>query len=175
MDGTFVEVDYARLGDSTTASDDFLYNIASFLQSEGYYTCMVGKFHLLPLHLEQSGCNDMDTSSGYENCVSEVENAGFDFVDGLYYANVPTPLDSYSHNPEWLNDRAKQCIDNAINTEEKPFFLYLSQTIAHNPSFEVTMDNFDLRDVPGADLTTAPPLVILLFCSRAPAIFCVNS
>ena len=145
-EGTEVEVAVTKL-----SGDDVTYNLPTVLQDNGYYTGMVGKWHLMPeedtiYNVPQSrgldinsgyyiGCEELESAANaslYERCTDVVKQHGFDFVDGFYYGNIEND-DDFSHNPEWMVSRAQAFIDEAIDVEEKPFFLYFASTLIHGP------------------------------------------
>ena len=95
------------------------------LQTAGYATATIGKWHL-------SSIKDSDYT--YDTAVDIVKGCGFDYVDGLYIENLNREPDfdnysdgSFSHNMEWITSEAIQFIKNA---GDDPFFLYFNPTVS---------------------------------------------
>ncbi|CAK0809006.1 unnamed protein product, partial [Prorocentrum cordatum] len=97
---------------------DQVSTIGIALQSLGYATGMMGKWHLTP-------SEEANFTSPYSDQTAHVMRSGFDFVDGLYIANMcdcSHPIcDTFNHNLEWMLDRAVYFMDDAM-TKGKPFF-----------------------------------------------------
>ena len=131
---------------SSMYGDDATYNLPTTLQSNGYYTGMVGKWHLLTPSDNGYwyGCGDLDSSYDsdlYTKCTDIVKESGFDFVDGWYHSNI---LDNnyFSHNPEWMVSRAQHFINDAVNVLNKPFFLYFASTLSHSPTVDDALQSY---------------------------------
>lgn len=105
------------------------YTMADYLGSQGYNTCIFGKWHL-----------------GYDTAFSPVNN-GFDFFKGYVSGNVDyhSHIDQSGHYDWWLNkdtiieegyvtdlitDAAVQFIS---DNRDKPFFLYVAHEAPHYP------------------------------------------
>jgi arylsulfatase A-like enzyme len=140
-----------RVENNTELEDD-RQNLPRLLQQAGYRTGFVGKSHIVDHHLlrksnwEDNGlmtyAPDADPK---DNLVSEamahnhafwvnrIKEFGFDYANAVYAANLRELYnDSVNvHNVEWINNAALDFIDDA---NDKPFFLYLSETIPHGPA-----------------------------------------
>ena len=129
-DGTDVEVLYSKI-----SGYDSIYNLPRVLQDNGYYTGAVGKWHLMSSDDDgyNIGCDALERGADiklYGECTAIVKGQGFDFVDGFFYGNIEEN-DDFSHNPEWIVSRAQAFIDEAVDVEDKPFFLYFASTLVH--------------------------------------------
>eukprot|EP01084_Bolivina_argentea_P077430 140441_1 len=115
---------------------DSEYNIAYALKNNpntSYYTAAVGKWHLMSStdNGHEYGCDALSHSQNhvlYEQCTSAVKEQGFDFVDAWYVSNI-AENSYYSHNPEWMVSQSQRFINQAVNVEHKPFFLYFAATL----------------------------------------------
>ena len=150
--------------DSTTAeingSIDSFYNIPNILRRYANYTSgLVGLYNLL--YQYEDYCGDMTQpitdipgmETLYNECIAKVEKYGFDFVDGLYIVGIDEDNGVFSHNPEWLVTEAIDFIDDAVNNQEKPFFLYFGSTLSGNPSTFDAMFRYELNATPKGYLT----------------------
>ena len=129
-DGTDVEVVHTKI-----SGDDSTYNLPRVLQDNGYYTGAVGKWHLMSTNDNghNLGCSALESGADttlYDSCSAIVKESGFDFVDAFFYGNI-VENDDFSHNPEWIVSRAQAFIDEAVDVEDKPFFLYFASTLVH--------------------------------------------
>ena len=129
------------------------WNLAKILQKNGYYTGFVGKSHVVRhdwLHphkrsstFRKVGWNqnaDPRTpkvnalmSENHELWCKEISQLGFDFVDGVYGANLKELHNQALnvHNLDWTIDNAVEFLD---TVEDKPFFLCVSTTLHHGPA-----------------------------------------
>ncbi len=130
-------------------------NLPQLLQTAGYRTGFVGKSHII--HHERLRNPDKWESFGlrtyppdadpYDPAVSAalahnhakwtewMKPYGFDFVDGMYSANL---LEQYldannRHNLEWTVSKALEFLEGSRD-EDQPFFLYFATTIPHGPA-----------------------------------------
>ena len=129
-DGTDVEVFYIKI-----SGNDSVYNLPRVLQDNEYYTGAVGKWHLMSSDDDgyNIGCDALESGANadlYGECTAIVKGQGFDFVDGWFYTNIGVNAD-FTHNPEWVTSRAQAFIDEAVDVEDKPFFLYFASTLVH--------------------------------------------
>ena len=111
---------------------DLQYNIAQILGNySNYSTGMLGKWHLLDTTHVVPNCGPVGNINitHYLNCVSKVQETGFDFVDGLYIQNIPRSARNshYSHNPEWMTYQGIRFMNQSHNNN-KPWFLYVAHT-----------------------------------------------
>ena len=121
---------------------DTVYNLPRVLQDNGYYTGTVGKWHLMPSddNGHNIGCDALETAARpllYADCTEIVEEQGFDFVDGWFYSNIEDQEGDFSHNPEWMVSRSQAFIDEAVDDEDKPFFLYFASTLVHGINVDI--------------------------------------
>lgn len=129
------------------------WNLAKILQKNGYYTGFVGKSHVVRhdwLHprkqsstFRKVGWNQNADprnpkvnalmSENHELWCKEISKLGFDFVDGVYGANLKELHNQALnvHNLDWTIDNAVEFLD---NVEDKPFFLCVSTTLHHGPA-----------------------------------------
>merc|ERR1740123_935171 len=115
---------------------------------------MVGKWHLANSDYEI--CDVLDRTANatlYEYCIGVPKQAGFDFVDAYYPNNIASDSQSFGHNPEWMLHEAQRFINQSVNGEEpKPFFLYFSHTLTHEPWVYDSLFRFSIRDTPTGEL-----------------------
>ncbi len=129
------------------------WNLAKILQQNGYYTGFVGKSHVVRhdwLHPHKRSSTfrkvgwskDADPRDPKVNALmqqnhelwrNEISKLGFDFVDGVYGANLKELQNQALnvHNLDWTVDNAMEFLD---SVEEKPFFLCVSTTLHHGPA-----------------------------------------
>eukprot|EP01084_Bolivina_argentea_P145785 255443_1 len=150
--GTSVTVPKAKL-----YSNDSIYNIPYTLQNNmnnPYATSMFGKYHLMAPSVSGE-CEELMSKPNetlYEICTEIVKQSGFDFVDAYYHGNIiPNPY--YSHNPEWMVERAQHFIYESIHTYKKPFFMYFSPTLTHDPDIYDALFNYSITSTPKGHLT----------------------
>jgi arylsulfatase A-like enzyme len=140
---------------------DLTNNIAAAVQSCGYTTGMVGKWHLTPSN--ETGGNYGDA---YTDQQAQVRQSGFDYVDGLYISNLNTCTDdctSFTHNMEWVTEKALEFMNGAIEAST-PFFLFFNPTMPHTPHVKEALDGtFDEYGTPAGTLTSLPDLT--QYCS----------
>lgn len=129
-------------------------NLAKVLQANGYRTGLVGKSHIVdhnafrepslwgskydfkfydigddPQELGIAG----RMSYNHERWKQRIAGHGFDYVDGVYAANLKELHNSKSnvHNVEWTTRAALNFIESSKGT---PFFLYYATTVPHGPA-----------------------------------------
>lgn len=126
-----------------TEEDITLHEVMS---SYGYYTGMVGKWHLSDFSGEDlpifSGREDLDSPSTDRKLqqhqamiVDKVKAvSGADFVANVVAENnEELPIERLRvHNPEWITQGAIEFLDSA--NAERPFFLVVASTNPHGPS-----------------------------------------
>jgi len=138
--------------ENNTELEDEKENLPRLLKQAGYRTGFVGKSHVVDHHLlrksnwEANGLMtyvpDADPkdnlvaeamTNNHAFWVSRIKEFGFDYANAVYAANLRELYnDSVNvHNVEWINKAALDFIDGA---NDKPFFLYLSETIPHGPA-----------------------------------------
>jgi len=126
-------------------------NIAHTLQSNGYYTAMIGKWHIMD---DTDNGHDLQCAQLikgsipelYGPCTDIVKDQGFDYVDAFYIGNIVDNED-FSHNPEWMISEAQKAIEHSME-EEKPFYLYLATTLTHAPDMYTATHEFDYTQSP---------------------------
>eukprot|EP01084_Bolivina_argentea_P097460 175193_1 len=97
----------------------------------------------------------------YQQCVDDTKRSGFDFVDAFFGDNImsaASEISGVSHNPEWMVQQAEQFIDNAVDIEQKPFFLYFAFTLSHNDaaSIATTLTNLSAAVTPKGVIDPRP-------------------
>lgn len=130
------------------------WNLAKVLQQNGYRTGFVGKSHVVRhdlLHKNKpSGLHnllgwpqDADPRdpkinvlmhANHDKWCHEVRRFGFDYVDGVYAANLKELYcDALNvHNLDWTVSKAVEFLDGT--DLQKPFFLCVSTTLHHGPA-----------------------------------------
>jgi arylsulfatase A-like enzyme len=134
--------------------------VASALRRLGYTTGMVGKWHL-------TKPDEASFQDPYPKQTAFVKQSGFDFVDALYINNMcecdyPVCL-TFTHNMEWLLDRALHFMDGAM-LKQLPFFLYFAPTVPHRPTVEdALLGRYSPDATPAGTLARLPD--ISRYCS----------
>lgn len=142
---------------------DFL-NIGQTLQTAGYITGWVGKFHLHADNTLQGGLTSeekafLKNASSDDPVATElfkreeqayrnyIVNKGFSWAKNIYEGNLNPPF--AHHNLEWTIEAALDFIDSA---GDKPFYLHFNTTLLHGPdnSWE---RSFDYPEYTGEGLT----------------------
>ncbi len=120
--------------------------LGSVFQSGGYRTGYVGKWHngVAPSRFPGHPYNPTDDPADpgvaarlkldYAVLVSHIRSCGFDYADGVNYANTDnrTIRSMQVHNHEWMTKKAIEFLDST--KKEEPFFLHVATTAIHGPS-----------------------------------------
>ena len=160
------------------------HNTASVLRNNGYFTGLVGKWHIgeSPELLEAyentpSPLSDnLDTKADVNNpevakyvktiydaqVSSATKNYGFDYVASLYQANVDDRRTPWlkqcrldTHNMEWITSGVLNFLDAAAK-QGKPFYLYFATTLEHGPTPIASLKNGNPLATPQGILKEAP-------------------
>ncbi|MEO0793855.1 MAG: sulfatase-like hydrolase/transferase [Verrucomicrobiota bacterium] len=166
--GTPASVDW-----STNLSKDEN-SLAKVLQANGYTTGIVGKWHnghnagaytkeMRDMKLSDSGVNELIMEAQQLECEAMKVQQGFDFAASIQIGNVGalrTPPELRQENLEWVTQGAIDFIDFAMESDEKPFFLYVSLPLPHRQYYDSQARNpnasywfeRDARGTPGGFL-----------------------
>ncbi|MCS6859402.1 MAG: sulfatase [Abditibacteriales bacterium] len=134
------------------------FNVARVLQSAGYRTGFVGKWHLggTQRDTRKKLARDADLRDPQvaqalaefnEEAIAAIRRRGFDYAASVYWQN----LDGYglnalnAHNMEWI---VKGALDFIEQNKDKPFFLYMATTLTHGPSPQASLLRGDERLTP---------------------------
>ena len=124
-------------------------NIAALLQGYGYKTGVTGKWHLT---------SDDGGAYTYDRIRNDIRGCGFDFAEAIYKENLwGNWYGDATHNMEHLTSEAFKFIEEAVQEDGKPFFLYFNPTVPHN-SGDVTdaLANADCQDTVAGRLQNRP-------------------
>ena len=115
-------------------------NVGRVLQSAGYATGLVGKWHtgtprIVPSPRDASLADPEIVKILMENQrrLSEyIRGAGFDYAESLYRGNLADhKLDALKyHNQEWVTQGALEFIE---KYKDRPFYLQIATTLQHSP------------------------------------------
>merc|ERR1719300_905414 len=133
-------------------------NIMTVLKDNGYFTGMVGKWHMMPdddmgHNLDCEALELFPNEDLYEECKETLKEVGFDYIGAFYYGNVKSNQ-YFSHNPEWIVDEAQKFVDEARSRDD-PFFLYFASTLVHSPDVGPALTKFGCEDTPMGKLAGA--------------------
>jgi arylsulfatase A-like enzyme len=115
--------------------------LAHVLRENGYFTGIVGKWHLGP-DWEVDGKDQDPNDPNVKDLISYSYNlfrnyilkvSGFDYAESIYGNNmhaIGIPKSMQYHNMEWVTNGALNFID--LN-KDNPFFLYMATTLPHIP------------------------------------------
>ena len=125
-------------------------NIAKILQQNGYKTGFVGKSHVVnhqwlkhgpksPMeqYAKKADPQDPQVSAkmqrNHQKWVEAIKPYGFDYVDGVYGANLRELYNETLnvHNLDWSVHKAFEFIE---QSKDAPFYLYFSTTLHHGPT-----------------------------------------
>ena len=150
FNGTYVDFGSVKINGSI----DSYFNLPNILRTQANYTSgLVGLYGLLQDYESYCGNitepipNTDDMPLLYEQCQAAMKEYGWDYVDGLYIDEISETNGVFSHNPEWMVQKAINFMDNAIS-DDKPFFLYYGSTLAANPEAIDAMSSFGLDATP---------------------------
>ena len=137
---------------------DAEFNLPTAMRDSGYFTGMVGKWHMMPEddmghNLDCAALELFPNADLYEECKDILKEVGFDHVEAFYYGNVKTN-NYFSHNPEWMVDEAQKFLDEAMN-RDAPFFLYFASTLVHSPDVGPALTKYGCEDTPKGKLAGA--------------------
>jgi len=137
---------------------DAVNNIPTVLRDNGYFTGMVGKWHMMPdddmgHNLDCAALELFPNEDLYEECKDILKEVGFDYIEAFFYGNVKTN-NYFSHNPEWMVDEAQQFVDEALQRND-PFFLYFASTLVHSPDVGPALTKYGCEDTPAGKLAGA--------------------
>ncbi len=120
-----------------------MYNIASVMKDNGYFTGGVGKNHVIfgeNVYKVPRNADPRDPDVARElqaNQDAQIEaykKNGFDFASSIYKGNLPSsyPLALEDHNMDWIVKGALEFLERS-DGQDKPFFLYFATTLEHGP------------------------------------------
>ncbi|MBK3518225.1 sulfatase-like hydrolase/transferase [Carboxylicivirga marina] len=142
-------------------------NMASILQSEGYFTGATGKNHVyeveawkkVPLTADTSDYRVLEQQrNNYKLTQEAYLKNGFDYAEGLYYENPDFngPMSIAVHNLDWSAEAAINFIE---QTNDDPFFLYFATTLPHGPTAANRSWNADRHIIPTGRLDKVPDVL----------------
>ncbi len=143
-------------------------NLAGILQSNGYTTGFVGKFHntkhdaLIPSKWATYGLKSFDSTSNpltneetdeamkfnHDWWCDQIKPFGFDYVNGVYGANLKEIYcdDANFHNVEWTMDSALKFLEEQESSSD-PFLLWIATTYTHGPDPRNLSDGLFFRSI----------------------------
>ncbi|MGF1579135.1 MAG: sulfatase, partial [Gemmataceae bacterium] len=122
-----------------------LWNLAKILQRAGYRTGFVGKSHIIRhdwLRAKKGWPQNANPRNPkimammrehHQKWCKEMKKYGFDYVDGIYPANLKElGCDALNvHNLDWTVDKAIRFLE---SSKDRPFFLCVCTTLHHGPA-----------------------------------------
>ncbi len=164
--------DYPEGVTTCTGNDCYLeddkQNLAGILQSNGYTTGFVGKFHntqhdaMTPSNWATYGLTSFDSTSdpltneatneamkfNHDWWCDQIRPFGFDYVNGVYAANLKEIYCDAAniHNVEWTMDSAVKFLEQQEGSSD-PFMLWVATTYTHGPAPENLSGGLFIRSI----------------------------
>ena len=121
--------------------------IANLLQSAGYMTGAVGKWHIGPL----TNLKNVQTNTGADTSAAHVRACGFErqyMVPGAHLREYGEPVEG-KYTPDLMDAWAFRFMSEA-KTAGKPFFLYYASPLPHFPYWPTPLNPDGPRGEPGS-------------------------
>ena len=139
--------------ENNTEIEPHRWNLAKVLSKNGYRTGFIGKSHVIRhdmFHENRTAdtlkfmgwsqeASPLDPKvnalmrANHQKWCDEIKTYGFDFVDGVYAANLKELHSDVlnAHNLDWTVEKAFNFLD---SRDDRPFFLCVSTTLHHGPA-----------------------------------------